>query len=73
MMNEKMDGGMCRCSHHSMIPVFVIAFGALFLLGDLNVLTAGAVNILWPILVIAAGFMKLMGKKCKCCGMGGKG
>ncbi len=66
-MNEKMNGNMCKCPHHSMLPILVIAFGGVFLLGALNVMTPGAVNVFWPIIVIIAGVMKLMGKKCKCC------
>lgn len=66
-MNENMTGGACRCPHHSMIPLAVVAFGAVFLLGTMNVLTTAAVNILWPIIVIIAGLTKLMGKRCSCC------
>ena len=66
-MNEKMGMNMCKCPHHSMLPLLVIAFGAVFLLGQWNILTMAAVNTLWPLIVIAVGIMKLMGKKCKCC------
>ena len=67
MMGGGMGGKVCKCPHHSMIPLLVTAFGAVFLLGALNVLTMNAVNIIWPIIVIAAGLMKLMKRMCTCC------
>ena len=62
-----MEGRVCGCPHHSIVPLLVIAFGAVFLLGQWNILTMAAVNTLWPIIVIAVGGMQLMSKKCKCC------
>lgn len=62
-----MNPNTCKCPHHSMIPLAIVAFGAVFLLRQLNVLTMAAANILWPIVVIAAGLTKLMGKRCSCC------
>lgn len=53
--------------HHSMLPMIVVAFGALFLLGQMGIFTEGFVSVGWPILVILGGAMKLMGKNCKCC------
>lgn len=63
------DGKVCRCPHHSMMPIFAIAFGLVFLLGAMDVLTARVVSIAWPIIVIAAGLSKLTSKMCSCCGM----
>ena len=66
-----MGGGgamnVCRCPHHKMVPILVILFGALFLLGALDMVSAWTVSIGWPILVIVGGFTKLMKNKCKCC------
>ncbi len=59
--------GTCGCKHHKIVPAAVIVFGIVFLLGYLSVLSWGAVNIIWPILVIIAGIMKLTKGKCKCC------
>ena len=67
MRNEGGTANVCKCPHHKTIPMLVVLFGVLFLLGSLNVLTMQMVNISWPILVIVAGGMKMMGSKCKCC------
>lgn len=67
MMNMTADGKMCRCTHHSVMPVFIVAFGLVFLLGALDVLSARAVSMTWPILVIVGGLMKMTGKMCSCC------
>jgi hypothetical protein len=50
-----------------MIGVLVVAFGLVFLLGALNVLSDRAVSIAWPIIVILAGLKKLFGGSCSCC------
>ena len=66
-----MDGKkmVCKCPHHKVIPVLVILFGLLFLLGALEIVTSGFVMLVWPILVIIAGFQKWAEKShmCKCC------
>jgi len=58
----------CRCPHHKVFPIFIVLFGLLFLLEAVNVITPTATNILWPIIVIAAGLQKLFEQKCSCCG-----
>ena len=63
---------MCKCPHHNMIPILVFVFGLLFFLNAINVVTTGALGTLWPIVVMLAGLMKMMGGKCKCCSMGMK-
>ncbi|MBI2113199.1 MAG: hypothetical protein HYT50_01300 [Candidatus Wildermuthbacteria bacterium] len=57
----------CNCVHHSFFPVLVMALGATFLLGALDVITQRVVDLTWPSIVIAAGALKLGAKKCKCC------
>jgi len=47
--------------------MLIVAFGALFFLGQIGVFTQGFVGIAWPVLVVIAGFMKMMKRKCKCC------
>lgn len=66
-MEGKMNGGMCNCPHHKVVPGLVIAFGLAFLLSAMGVITYEARNIIWPIIIIAGGFMKLSNGMCKCC------
>jgi hypothetical protein len=58
--------GSCRCMHHKVMPVLIILFGLLFLLGYFNVFTAPFVAMSWPVLVIVAGLAKLFSGSCKC-------
>ena len=73
MENMQNMGGemknMCKCPHHSVMPIFAIAFGAVFLLGYWGILPWMAVNTIWPIVVILGGTMKWMERSqmCKCC------
>ncbi|MBI4138497.1 MAG: hypothetical protein HY482_02830 [Candidatus Wildermuthbacteria bacterium] len=67
MMNGDAKGGTCACPHHKMIPLFVVAFGLLFLLKELGMVGDQVVNLGWPALVIAGGLMKLTKGMCKCC------
>ncbi len=64
MMNAQ--GGMCTCPHHKVIPGLIVLFGLTFLLGALGVLSAYAVSIIWPILVMLGGLQKMFGGKCGC-------
>jgi hypothetical protein len=61
-------GGKCGCGHHKVIPILIIILGLAFLLAQVNVLTWAFVGVTWPILIIIAGCVKLMGSSCKCCG-----
>ncbi|MES2203338.1 MAG: DUF5668 domain-containing protein [Patescibacteria group bacterium] len=67
------EGGVCRCHHHKIIPLLIALFGLTFLLGNLDVLSAQTVNIIWPSLIILAGLSKIAGRMCGCCShrMGG--
>ena len=62
-----MEHGMCKCPHHKVIPALVVLFGLVFLLGTLNILTPGAVNIAWPVIIMVAGLTKMKSGSCKCC------
>ena len=62
---DNMNQGGCKCPHHKVVPVALILIGLGFLLQSLNILTASFVGLVWPILVIIIGFVKLGG--CKCC------
>lgn len=57
----------CSCPHHKTVPILLVIFGLVFLLGQWGVLSSGAVSTLWPIIVIAAGLFKLTERWCKCC------
>ncbi len=62
------QGGKCGCVHHKMTSILVTLIGVDFLLGSFNVLPPEAVHIIWPILVIIGGLIKLSEEKmCKCC------
>ena len=63
-MNDKK---VCSCPHHAMLPIFAVAFGLTFLLRGLGVLEPGIANIIWPIIVMAAGMTKLGSRFCTCC------
>ena len=64
-----MEGGMCKCPHHKFIPVLLLLFALLFLLGALGTVSQSTVSIGWPILVGVAALMKLFEGGCKCCKM----
>lgn len=57
----------CKCPHHSFLSWLVVLFGAVFLVQALGWLDQNTVSVVWPVIVIAAGLMKMSGKKCKCC------
>ncbi|MFA5946016.1 MAG: DUF5668 domain-containing protein [Patescibacteria group bacterium] len=61
-----MYGGMCSCPHHKVVPLLVVLIGVALLLGQLNVLTASSVAIIWPIFLILIGVQKMFGSMCGC-------
>ncbi len=70
-MDEKgmgMKMGMkCACPHHKVVPLMIVLFGLTFLLRALGTITPDTAGVVWPILVIVAGFMKFSKGACKCC------
>jgi hypothetical protein len=62
-----MSGQKCQCMHHSLVPLYVVLIGALFLLEQFTVFTHEFVSMAWPILVILAGLTKMCSRSCKCC------
>lgn len=60
-------GESCKCPCHKAIGVLVVAFGLTFLLGALGVLSAHAVSITWPVIVILGGLKATFKGMCKCC------
>lgn len=67
MQTMKGDMDKCRCPHHKVVPGLVALFGLVFLLGALGVLSANIVSILWPIVIIIGGVVKMTSGSCKCC------
>ena len=62
-----MKGSSCSCPHHKAVPILIVLFALVFLLGALNILSAQVVAIAWPIIVGLAGLAKLSEGGCKCC------
>jgi hypothetical protein len=59
------NGKVCKCTHHKIVPACIILIGLAFLLAQWNILTSEAVAVIWPILLIVIGGVKMA--KCKCC------
>jgi len=59
-------GKTCGCGCHKVMPILIIILGLDLLLGTLNVISWGVVNIIWPILIIIAGCVKLGKRSCGC-------
>jgi hypothetical protein len=57
----------CTCACRKVVGLCVALIGLTFLLGALNILTARAVEILWPILLLFIGVELVICGKCKCC------
>ncbi len=73
MEGEMTGGGRCKCLHHHMKAIWMILFGALFLLGAVGVVSDETVKLGWPIIVILAGVTKITKGMCKCCDKGSCG
>jgi len=60
---------LCKCPHHSMVPLLIMLIGFTFFAGAVNILNAQTVTIGWSILLMMIGAMKMMQKQgvCKCC------
>lgn len=63
-----MQGGMCSCPHHKIGPLAIFLIGLVFLLQALGVISMELTNLLWPILLMVMGLMKMSGGMCACCG-----
>ncbi|MCX6714363.1 MAG: DUF5668 domain-containing protein [Candidatus Uhrbacteria bacterium] len=64
-----MQNMSCPCPHHKAVPLFITLIGLAFLLKALGYMSAGTVDIAWPILLVLVGLQKMMGGACKCCEM----
>jgi hypothetical protein len=58
---------VCNCPHHSVMPWAIILIGVVIILAALNIFSMTTSWIIVGVLVVIAGFVKLMGRKCKCC------
>jgi hypothetical protein len=63
--NTQGKGMVCKCPHHKAMPWLLILIGLDFLLGAIGVLPMGIVGIIWPILLIIIGIVKVA--RCNCC------
>jgi hypothetical protein len=61
------QGSGCGCVCHKSTGLLIILIGATFLAGAFNVISERLVSIVWPILLIIAGAMKLCGPIAGCC------
>jgi hypothetical protein len=66
-MDQNQMNGKCNCNHHKVIPLLIALFGLLFLLRALDVFGQHTTDVIWPILVIAAGLTKMFSGMCRCC------
>lgn len=58
---------LCRCGHHYIAPAMIILIGIDFLLHAAGIVSSEFLAISWPALLIIAGAVKLMGRRCRCC------
>lgn len=61
------NGSSCGCPCHKAMGGLVIAFGLVFLLRALGVLSDHIAGIVWPVIIILAGLNKMTAGMCKCC------
>lgn len=66
-MGNRAKGSVCECGHHNVIPILIILFATAFLLKYQGLLSADAVNVIWPILVGLGGVVKMTEHNCDCC------
>lgn len=62
-----MNNKVCKCTHHSIVPLLIIGLGILFLLPRFGILTDQMVGVAWPILLALIGITKLTSRSCACC------
>ena len=68
-MDNKMNGNWegCSCFHHKVVPLAITLIGLNALLGATGTLSPETVGMVWPVLLIIIGLMKLCKGMCKCC------
>lgn len=69
MENQQMNvcaSGNCGCTHHHILPIFMILIGATFLLGACKAIDPVMVSYIWPFLLIVGGIAKMFSHGCGC-------
>lgn len=67
-MDQNPTEKKCCCPCHKMVPLFIALIGLAFLAKSFGYLSAGAVDVIWPVLIILIGLKKMTKDMCKCCG-----
>jgi len=69
MSNAGMGGkpNVCNCPHHKVVPGVIVLVGLFFVLQSFGMLLSISPMLVFGLLLLVVGFMKLMGRKCKCC------
>ncbi len=57
----------CKCGCHKAPGIIIILIGLFFLLEALHVISTNINGIIWPVLIILFGIVKLGKGKCTCC------
>lgn len=63
----KMNTKVCKCNHHSVVPLLIVGLAILFLLPRFGVITDEITGFVWPILLGIIGLTKLTERNCGCC------
>jgi hypothetical protein len=69
-MEDMNNGGKkmtCNCVHHKIVPWCIVLIGLAALLGQLGWLSVMTVGVVWPVLLIVIGLVKVFSQKCGCC------
>lgn len=67
MDQPMMQGGMCKCPHHKVVPGMITLIGLLFLLNALGSLSSSTLAVVWPLALMVIGLTKMFRGGCKCC------
>lgn len=59
--------GSCKCGHHKIVPAAITLIGLDVLLGACGVMGDKTTTIIWSVLLIIIGIMKMAKGRCKCC------
>ena len=57
----------CSCKHHKIVPAAILIVGIIFVLQSFSILPGLSSMLVFGVLLVIVGWMKIMGRKCKCC------
>lgn len=57
----------CKCFHHKVVPLSIALIGLCFFLQAFALVSVSFVSVVWPLLLMLIGVMKLSKGSCKCC------